>query len=306
MLHDRLVGGEPHPEWWKHYKGKRWQWYGGGRDKPDDIVFYMSSLAKGLDPFDEERKVRPGLYKKGSPHETDKVIELEPDGKNSFNRTVLEDADNAVWIVEFYSDRCPFCQSLAPEIIKAATQVMETDLPGQVKFGAVNTRVYHEIAEAHGITGYPWIASFYRGKKVEDMAGLGGAESVIRWANKIHGSTWADPPPALHDYCPECDGGDAGGDDEGGCSADGPSEECGGEEDGGEDTDAEADPMGRLTALLNMAVEKGMIPRKRIDSIKKKIASGKRTIKFFEDKWAEKLKDALLNAALKEAGHDEL
>ena len=70
----------------------------------------MSSLAKGLDPFDEERKVRPGLYKKGSPHETDKVIELEPDGRNSFNKTVLEDADNAVWIVEFYSDRpSDFC-----------------------------------------------------------------------------------------------------------------------------------------------------------------------------------------------------
>ena len=45
------------------------------------------------------------------------------------------------------------------------------------------------------------------------MAGLGGAESVIRWANKIHGSTWADPPPALHDYCPECagDADDGGG-----------------------------------------------------------------------------------------------
>ena len=26
----------------------------------------------------------------------------------------------AIWIVEFYSDHCPFCKSLAPELIKAA------------------------------------------------------------------------------------------------------------------------------------------------------------------------------------------
>ena len=50
----------------------------------------------------------------------------------------------------------------------------------------MNSRVYHDIAEKHGITSYPWVTSFYKGKKIEDMAGLGGWESVYNWAKAKH------------------------------------------------------------------------------------------------------------------------
>jgi hypothetical protein len=30
------------------------------------------------------------------------------------------EANNAIWVVEFYSDRCPFCKSLSPEVVFAA------------------------------------------------------------------------------------------------------------------------------------------------------------------------------------------
>ena len=56
----------------------------------------------------------------------------------------------------------------------------------QIAFGGVNSRVYHDIAEKHGITSYPWVTSFYKGKKMEDMAGLGGWESVYNWAKAKH------------------------------------------------------------------------------------------------------------------------
>ncbi len=56
----------------------------------------------------------------------------------------------------------------------------------QIAFGGVNSRVYHDIAEKHGITSYPWVTSFYKGKKIEDMAGLGGWESVYNWAKAKH------------------------------------------------------------------------------------------------------------------------
>ena len=40
------------------------EWYGGGR-VADEIVFHMSAVARGLDPYDEEKKTRPGsLLKK--------------------------------------------------------------------------------------------------------------------------------------------------------------------------------------------------------------------------------------------------
>jgi len=46
-----------------------------------------------------------------------------------------------------------------------------------------------QVAEENAITGYPWVAAFYNGKKIEDMAGLGGADSIvnfgIRKANEV-------------------------------------------------------------------------------------------------------------------------
>lgn len=183
-------------EHWTHkYKKKRWQYYGGGRDSPEDFLFYLSALANEKDPFDEERRVRPGFYKKGGKHETTMLLDLEPDGELGFNTTVLEDTENRIWIVEFYSDRCPFCNSLAPEMIKAAEKVYDERGRSRIQLAAINSRVYHEIAESHEITSWPWVTSFYRGKKVEDMAGLGGWESVYKWSLKIFDQAWKNPPP---------------------------------------------------------------------------------------------------------------
>ena len=116
------------------------------------------------------------------------VKDLDPD---NFDETIMDTSpeNNRVWIVEFYSDRCPICKGLVPEIKKAAENIMK-DFPGQIAVGAVNSRVYHDIAEKHGITSYPWVTSFYQGKKIEDMAGLGGWESVYNWAKKKHSDVW--------------------------------------------------------------------------------------------------------------------
>jgi len=180
--------------WTRTYMKKKWQYYGGGRDHPDDFVFYLTSLANGKDPFVEERTLRPGFYKKGGKHASELIIDLEPDGELGFNTTVLEDEKNRVWIIEFYSDRCPFCNSLAPEFIKAAQKVYEQK-GKKVQLAAINSRVYHEVAEQHGITSWPWVTSFYQGKKVDDMAGLGGWESVYNWALKIFNDAWRKQPP---------------------------------------------------------------------------------------------------------------
>jgi thioredoxin-like negative regulator of GroEL len=69
--------------------------------------------------------------------------------------------DDAVWIVEFYSDKCPICNSLAPEFTKAAEK-LQAEETGKVKYGAVNSRVFDELAEAFEIKSYPWVASFVR------------------------------------------------------------------------------------------------------------------------------------------------
>lgn len=181
--------------WRKKYMKKRFQYYGGGRDSADDFVFYLSALANGLDPFDEERKTRPGFYKKGGKHATKYIKDLEPDGELGFNTTILEDTSNRLWIVEFYSDRCPFCNSLAPEITKAAQKTMKELGKNRIGFAACNSRVYTEIAETHEVTSWPWVSAFYQGKKIEDMRGLGGWESVARFANEMFDREWKNPPP---------------------------------------------------------------------------------------------------------------
>ena len=45
--------------------------------------------------------------------------------------------------------------------------------------------MYYDIAESWEITGYPWVCFFYNGKKVEDMAGLGGASSIVNWVTRM-------------------------------------------------------------------------------------------------------------------------
>lgn len=152
--------------------------YTGGREAKD-IVNYMTAVAKGLDPHDEELKQKPGLYKEMADYDPAIFAELEPEW---FNNTILLD-QNAVWIVEFYSDHCPFCKSLAPELLKAARTSVAAH-GAKIRFGGLNTRIFDEVGKHFGITGFPWVACFFQGQKTEDMAGLGGAESVINWANK--------------------------------------------------------------------------------------------------------------------------
>jgi len=157
-----------------------WEFYGGGREA-EDIIFWMSTVAKGLNPFEEEAKNKPGLYKGDK---KTAVVDLDPD---NFDGHVF--GGNKLWIVEFYSDRCPICKGLVPEVKKAATTTM-AEYPGEIAFGGCNSRVYMELAEKWGIGSYPWVASFYKGKKLEDMAGLGGWESIYNWAKAQHAANW--------------------------------------------------------------------------------------------------------------------
>jgi len=150
----------------------------------------MTSLANGMNQTeaaiaynDVEKRLKPGFYKEGGKHASTVVLELDPD---NFEETMLRSGE--VWIVEYYSDKCPICDSLAPEMIKAAEKI-QAEFAGKVRFGAVNSRVFHELAESYEVTSYPWVTSFYLGKKVEDMAGLGGWETVYNWA-KTKSQLW--------------------------------------------------------------------------------------------------------------------
>jgi hypothetical protein len=64
----------------------------------------------------------------------------------TFNATVLRppaDGNNALWVVEFYSDRCPFCKSLSPEVVTAAEKIA-AEVPN-ARIAACNSRIYAEV-----------------------------------------------------------------------------------------------------------------------------------------------------------------
>mmetsp|Transcript_9889 Transcript_9889/g.20126 ORF Transcript_9889/g.20126 Transcript_9889/m.20126 type:complete len:317 (-) Transcript_9889:726-1676(-) len=76
-------------------------------------------------------------------------------------------------------------------------------MKGKVRMGGVNMRVNENLGEKWGIKSYPWVASFYGGEKTEDMRGLSGGDSVVRFAEskfKDHrptgAKTRAASPPA--------------------------------------------------------------------------------------------------------------
>lgn len=163
--------------------------YWGGHET-DEIVHHMTMLSEGKNQTEAriayheiEKGKKPGFYKEGGKHQTKHIVEIDAD---NFVDTVLR--DDAVWVVEYYSDKCPICNSLAPEITKAAEKA-QAEFPGKLKFGAVNSRVWDELASPFGVTSYPWVTSFYMGKTVEHMAGMGGWESFYNWGKekvKVH------------------------------------------------------------------------------------------------------------------------
>jgi len=161
----------------------------------DEIAAHVAALARDLDPEEEIRKsllkTRPLIFKPDTSPDT--VLDLEPENFDDMVLREYED-NNRVWIIMYYSDKCPFCKSLKPEYIKAAEKIQQ-QFGSNVRFGAVNSRAFNDIAQRFGVTSYPWIISIYAGAKLFDMEGLGGWESVYNWAKERFENSWKKPAP---------------------------------------------------------------------------------------------------------------
>merc|ERR1719478_1597183 len=144
----------------------------------------MTQLSEGKDQkeawfgfLDLEKGKKPGMYKKGAGHETDVLVEIDD---TNFEDIVLR--GEAVWIVEYYSDKCPICNTMAPAYIEGAKKAQEEFPAAQIRYGAVNSRVFaEELAKPYGVTSYPWVTSFYMGKNIGHMSGMGGSDSFYKW-----------------------------------------------------------------------------------------------------------------------------
>jgi hypothetical protein len=113
----------------------------------------MAAVARDLDPYEEELKTKPGLYKSNPDYAT--VIN-DLDDEADFAKHVVDIPDNKLHVVEWYSDRCPFCKSLASEYVEAAKKVLgKSEDKVQVRRGRTAARAKRSEREGRGAAGDP-------------------------------------------------------------------------------------------------------------------------------------------------------
>ena len=99
------------------------------------------------------------------------------------NFTAAVDAPDARLLIEFYAPWCGHCMKLAPEYAEAAKLVAaeaHKDATVVARLAKVDATLHTALADAHGVTNYPTLKWYHRGKASEYTGGRTAAE-IAEW-----------------------------------------------------------------------------------------------------------------------------
>ena len=80
---------------------------------------------------------------------------------SNFEEMVMNDDEN-LWVVAFYADWCPYCESFDPEYESTASDVKLADKA--IKFGAINVMENRETTQKFQVRRTPTVKIFGKDK----------------------------------------------------------------------------------------------------------------------------------------------
>ena len=120
--------------------------------------------------------------------------------EDNFEEMVVSDDEN-VWMITFYADWCPYCETFETEFRNAVVDPKLADK--KIKFGAIDVMANRDLTAKYGVTRSPTVKVFGLDKS-EPVEYLGQRKQadVVTYCDDycVENDYVVPPPPIVYEY----------------------------------------------------------------------------------------------------------